>query len=85
MGAELFQADRRTNGDLTKLIHPFRNFANASKNEVELGVQRIFTYRGRRYFNTFSRFRLPYRNEGSAIDISGKGQGKLKLKLILSL
>jgi hypothetical protein len=66
---------------MTKLIFLFRNFANASKNEVELGVQRIFTYRGRLYFNTFPRFRLPYTNVGSAIDISGKGRGKLILSI----
>jgi hypothetical protein len=54
---------------MTNVILRFRNFANASKNEVELEVQRIFTYRGRRHFNTFSRFRLPYTNVGSAIDM----------------
>ena len=38
MGAELFQADGRTDGqtdrrtDVTKLIVAFNNFANASKN-----------------------------------------------------
>ena len=34
VGAELFHADRRTDGqtDMTKLIVAFRNFANASKN-----------------------------------------------------
>jgi len=35
LGAELFHADRRTNGDgridMTKLIVAFRNFANAPK------------------------------------------------------
>ena len=33
VGAELFHADRRTNGrtDMTKLIVAFRNFANAHK------------------------------------------------------
>jgi len=46
------QTDERT--DMTKLISPFRNFVNASKNEVELGVQRIFTYRGRRHFNALN-------------------------------
>jgi hypothetical protein len=78
MAAE-FQADGRT--DMTNLIFTFRYFANAFKNEVELGVQRIFTYRSRRHFNTFSRFRLPYTNVGSTIDVSGKGQGKLILSL----
>jgi hypothetical protein len=43
MGAQLFHADGRT--DMTKLMVAFRNFANASKNEVELGVQRNFTYK----------------------------------------
>ena len=35
VGAELFYADRRTEGqtDMTKLIVAFRNFANAPKNQ----------------------------------------------------
>ena len=31
VGAELFHADRRTDGDTTKLIVAFRNFENAPK------------------------------------------------------
>ena len=43
VGAELFHAGGRT--DMTQLIVGFRNFDNASKNVVELVVQRIFTHR----------------------------------------
>jgi hypothetical protein len=37
--AELFHADRRTEGktDMTKLIVAFRNFANAPKNCIKVG------------------------------------------------
>ena len=38
VGAELFHADGRT--DMTKLIAPFRNFANAPKNEQQSRSQR---------------------------------------------
>jgi hypothetical protein len=38
VGAELFQADRRTDGqtDMTKLINSFRNFALALKNDCQI-------------------------------------------------
>ena len=38
VGAELFHADRRTDGqtDMTKIIVAFRNFANAPKNSCML-------------------------------------------------
>ena len=40
VGAELLQADGRTDGriDMTKLIVAFRNFANARKNACLSGV-----------------------------------------------
>ena len=41
MGAELFHADKQTDGqtDMTKLIVAFCNFANAPKNSYSLKLQ----------------------------------------------
>ena len=47
LGAELFHADRQTDGqtEITKLIVAFRNFSDASKNLVRKGAENILKYK----------------------------------------